>query len=223
MMEGDADHDGKLSKSELPAPIAERIFERADTNKDGFLTREELVVFTSQEGWGRGQAPGAGPGLGERGPGGGRGGQQQSFEGGMKQAGRGVKLLKDSAFDAASKAKDLESVQAIQGGLVAAKGQVATVPMSAKATEKFGTDKVAYETAMRRQILAAISQAIAMEIAVLDGKAADAKAAYSKLGKEEDTGHSFFQTEEDERPAPPPGGIGGTGAGPPPARGPRQK
>jgi Ca2+-binding EF-hand superfamily protein len=39
--ENDKNHDGKLSKAEMPERMAE-MFDRADTNGDGFLTKEEL-------------------------------------------------------------------------------------------------------------------------------------------------------------------------------------
>lgn len=39
--ENDKNHDGKLSKAEMPERMAE-MFDRADEDKDGFVTREEL-------------------------------------------------------------------------------------------------------------------------------------------------------------------------------------
>jgi Ca2+-binding EF-hand superfamily protein len=44
LLEFDANKDGKLSKSEAPGRL-QGIFERADTNRDGFLTREELTKY----------------------------------------------------------------------------------------------------------------------------------------------------------------------------------
>ena len=40
--ENDANHDGQLSKAEMPERMRE-MFERADLNQDGFVTREELT------------------------------------------------------------------------------------------------------------------------------------------------------------------------------------
>lgn len=44
----DANKDGKLSKSELPERM-QGIFARADTNNDGFLTREEVNAATASQ------------------------------------------------------------------------------------------------------------------------------------------------------------------------------
>ena len=40
--ENDANHDGQLSKAEMPERMRE-MFERADLNQDGFVTRDELT------------------------------------------------------------------------------------------------------------------------------------------------------------------------------------
>lgn len=40
--ENDANHDGKLSKAEMPERMQE-MFERADLNKDGLVTKEEMA------------------------------------------------------------------------------------------------------------------------------------------------------------------------------------
>lgn len=44
LLEFDVNKDGKLSKSEAPGRL-QGLFERADTNRDGFLTREELTKY----------------------------------------------------------------------------------------------------------------------------------------------------------------------------------
>lgn len=189
-MEGDANHDGKLSKDEVPPQFAERGFERADTNKDGFVDRAELVVFFQSQPRGPG-----GEGRGGRGG----GGQPMSLEGGMKQMDRGLKGLKKSAFSAESRASDLELIQSLQGGIVAAKGHSGDVPMSKNAKAKFGEDKAAFQMAFRRQLIAALNESIALENAVLDGKANEAKASLAKLEKIGSDGHDLFKEEEEER------------------------
>jgi Ca2+-binding EF-hand superfamily protein len=49
MMQYDKDSDGKLSKEELPERM-QNMVERGDTNKDGFLTRDELRALSATQG-----------------------------------------------------------------------------------------------------------------------------------------------------------------------------
>jgi hypothetical protein len=70
MMEFDKDKDGKLMKGEVTDERLHRLFDRADANKDGSVTREELAALAAKEpSNGRGGPPGFGPP-----PGGGPGG-----------------------------------------------------------------------------------------------------------------------------------------------------
>jgi uncharacterized coiled-coil protein SlyX len=187
LMAADANHDGKLSRDEAPPQFAERGFERADTNQDGFVDRAELVVFVQSQ---------------PRGPGGegraGRGGQPQNLEGSMKQVERSVKGLQKSSFTAESRASDLDLVQSLQAGLVASKGRAGDVSMSKQAKAKFGEDTAAFQLAFRRDFIRALNEAIALENAVLDGKSAEAKAIVAKFEKIQEAGHSLFQEEEAE-------------------------
>ena len=84
VMQMDKDNDGKLSKEELGDSRIAVIFERADTDKDVFLTKEELTAAFSR---GRGQGgPGRGegaPSRGEGGPGRGEGGRGMGPGAGM--------------------------------------------------------------------------------------------------------------------------------------------
>lgn len=67
LMMFDADHDGKLQKSEVPERL-QGLFERGDTNHDGVLTREEIIKLAEAN---RQAALGGGGGGGR---GGGKGG-----------------------------------------------------------------------------------------------------------------------------------------------------
>jgi hypothetical protein len=87
MMKHDKNSDGKLQKSEVTDQRLKRLFDQADADKDGTLSKEELTAFAAKEqskvrsarGGGRGFGP---PGGGPRGdgppgfgpPGGGPGG-----------------------------------------------------------------------------------------------------------------------------------------------------
>ena len=78
MMTYDANQDGKLSKDEVTDARLSAIFGRADTDKDGFVTKEEMKTLIDKEyaspgiGGPGGRGPGGGGpgGAGGRGPGG---------------------------------------------------------------------------------------------------------------------------------------------------------
>jgi Spy/CpxP family protein refolding chaperone len=72
MMAFNKKKDGKLTKEEVTDTRLHRLFDLADANKDGVVTKEELMALAAkleaEEGQGGGRGPG-GPG-GDRGPGG---------------------------------------------------------------------------------------------------------------------------------------------------------
>ena len=191
MMQMDANKDGKISKDEMPAQQVERMFDRADTNKDGFLDKAELEAF-AKAGQARGQ--GGQPG----GPGGAQRGGAVNLEGAMKQINGAYKALKASALDAASKSADLDAVQRMQMGLIGAKAGVATLKMSDAARAKFGEDKAGFEAAFRRKRLDSAKLSIELELAILDGTSAEAKAIVGKIHDAEETGHDVFKSDERE-------------------------
>jgi len=75
LMMFDANHDGKLEKSEVPERM-QGMFERGDTNHDGVLTRDEIAKLAEANRQANGGGEGRGEGRGPGGPGfgGGRGG-----------------------------------------------------------------------------------------------------------------------------------------------------
>lgn len=186
LMANDANKDGKLSRDELPGQFGERLLAQGDANGDGFLDRAELTAMGGRWGGERGG------GQGGFGPGG------ASFEAGMRQAGRGLRALKESALDSGSAAADLDQIQAVQAGLTAAKGRVATVPMSPAAREKFKNNQAAYVKAFRLQIIDALAESLILESAVLAGDTAAARASLAKLIKIQEDGHGLFQDEHEE-------------------------
>src|SRR5262245_37209202 len=60
LMAFDKNGDGELNKAEMTDERLLRIFERADANKDGIVTKAELVALATQELAVGGQPPGGG-------------------------------------------------------------------------------------------------------------------------------------------------------------------
>lgn len=209
LMNMDQNGDGKLSRDEMPPMLVERIFERADTNKDGFVERTELEVIAKEGGALRGM--GGQGGQGGQGRGGAAGGAP-NMEASMKQANGAFRALRASALDASTQKADLEAVQRLQMGLVASKGAASAVPMSDAAKAKFGEDKAAYEREFRKAMITSIMTAFEIENAILSGNTAAAKAALEKLHESEESGHKLFQKDEGGEAAAPAGGTAGGAA-----------
>ena len=112
LMGMDQNGDGKLSRDEMPPMLVERIFERADTNKDGFVERAELEIVAKEGGALRG--------MGGQGGQGGQGAQGRggapNMESSMKQANGAFRALRASAMDATTQKADLDAVQRLQMG-----------------------------------------------------------------------------------------------------------
>ena len=208
LMNMDQNGDGKLSRDEMPPMLVERIFERADTNKDGFVERTELEVIAKEGGALRGM--GGQGGQGGQGRGGAAGGAP-NMEASMKQANGAFRALRASALDASTQKADLEAVQRLQMGLVASKGAAAAIPMSDAAKAKFGEDKAAYEREFRKAMITSIMTAFEIENAILSGNTAAAKAALEKLHESEESGHKLFQKDEGGEAAAPAGGAAAEG------------
>jgi hypothetical protein len=198
IMKSDKNGDGKLSRDEMPRELLEE-FAVMDANHDGFVDRAELMAFAKhqEEEYAKMRNNRASPRV--RGAGG-----AQSFEGAMKQSNRGFKGLQDSEFNAESRTQDLENIQAVQLGLVAAKGLCSMVQMSPAAKAKYGDDKAKYLSAMRGELIETLQVAIALEQAVLAGDSKQAKSLFQKLDHEMDEGHEQFKTEEENRRGGPP-------------------
>ncbi|MDQ7012687.1 MAG: hypothetical protein Q9O74_02185 [Planctomycetota bacterium] len=212
MMSNDANGDGKLSRDEIPGRFAERIFDANDANGDGFLDAAELKTaatgFISQRGNrpDRAGAPGqVRPGapadaIDRPGPprGAGPGGKPLDFEGGMKQAGRALRSLRRSSFDAASMENDLENIGLIQQGLMAAKMQMMTAPMAEQAEARFGDDKAAYRAEFRMTLVQTLMESLALEMAIVEGDAEAAKNSLAHLLENRKEAHNDFQPEDED-------------------------
>lgn len=199
MMSQDANGDGKLARDEVPGPFAERIFERADTNGDGFVDRAELEAFAksmpARQGAMRGEGAGAPPAGGPAA--GGAPNAPANLESAMKQVNRAYRQLRGSAFDAASRDRDLGSVQALQGALLACKAMPAP-PITEAWKTKNGDDEGAYRLAFRKAFAKSAMVAIELEMAILEGDATRAKALVEKIHETQESGHALFQSEGGE-------------------------
>lgn len=197
MMANDANNDGKLSREELPERLAERLFATGDTDGDGLISREELTVSLGNA---RGGAGGAG-GAPQRPDGAGvAGGPVQSahdqFEGGMKQAGEAMRSLRRSGFAPATRDSDLDSIQSIQEGMIAAKNSYKSFPMSAPAKAKYGDDTGSYQRDFRMGLVISLQAALELEAAVLKEDSDAAKAALARLRETQKASHDLFQDED---------------------------
>ena len=196
MMAADTDGDGKLSREEMPERFG-RLFDRADGDSDGFLSRAELGVFAADRQGAR--RPGSQPGR----PAAGRPGQpearpepsEEAFEDHMGQAGRELRVLRRSAMDDESIESDLQAAEGLVAALQGAKTHASAVPMSAAAKDKFGDDTKAYHRAMRIAMIRVLREALAMELALLEGKGSDAKTHLAKAREIQGEAHGLFQEQ----------------------------
>jgi hypothetical protein len=129
MMAFDKNKDGKLTKDEVTDERLHRLFDQADTNKDGVVTREELEALAAKldeaderdgpggrggPGGPGGRGPGGPGGPGGRGPGGpgGFGGPGGRGFGGPPQPGQVLPtFLQDELKLTADQKKQLEALQ----------------------------------------------------------------------------------------------------------------
>jgi hypothetical protein len=65
LMQFDKNHDGKLTRAEITDERLLPLFDRADTNKDGIVTKEELAALYAREQPPEGRGRGPGPQTGE--------------------------------------------------------------------------------------------------------------------------------------------------------------
>lgn len=197
MMANDKNNDGKLTRDELPARMAERIFDEADTDHDGALSREEVEAHLAARMPGGGARPGARPGGPEGdAPESGRpdaGEGARGFDGSMKQAGQAVRLLRRSQFAEATRESDLSAVQQLQEAMVAAKDTAAGVKMAPQAQEKYGDDVASYVRDMRLSILKTLRASLDLEQAILEGDAGAASSALQAVLESQKEGHTAFQ------------------------------
>lgn len=193
IMQQDADGDGKVSRDEMGDGPGARMFDGADANEDGFLEKAEIEKFFSER-RGAGNRPGQRPGAA---------GQPEapapaSFHDSMESAGRALRRLRRSAFNAESRVGDLAGIEAIQRAMLDAKTAHLTAEVSEKAEAEFGGDGPKLRDALRLNIARGLQAAIDMEVAVLEGNAKAASAALDKLMEVRNQGHDLFEPEEQD-------------------------
>ncbi|HZW07709.1 MAG TPA: cytochrome b562 [Phycisphaerales bacterium] len=173
-----------------------------------------LVVAGAMLAAGMGQpggAPGAGGGAGgqppARGPGGGgRDGQPrqgQGLSGSMKAMDRALEALKSTIGDAAKKDDNLRLLGDAQRGAVNAKS---ARPTEALNGAKDDAERAAISTQYRKHLLDVLKALIDAEVATMDGKTDQAKAALDRVATLRDKGHKDLKVGEGE-------GSGDTGGG----------
>ena len=199
MMRADADGDGKISKDEASGGNAQRMFNQADADDDGFVTRVEIIAFVESRAGSRGGARGEGmtrPGDTTR-PGEAATTKpvdpKEAFHEAMEASGRALRGLRRTKFDAISRETDLAAIRVIQSSLMIAKQHTAAIPMSDAAKEKFGSDSKAYQLAFQIDMINAIMGSLNVERAILTGDAEKAKAAVANIVSIRSTSHDVFE------------------------------
>lgn len=194
LMLGDADADGFLTRDELPARLADRIFATADADADGLLSRAELENFFDAQRGGRAPARAA-PGQDDAGDAAvpTAAVSDEVFEGAMKQAASAVRMLRRTAFEPTTRESDLDAVQSIQEAMVLAKSTFTTVAVSPQASVKYQGDDAAYRRDFRLGIIESIRAAMDIEEAILREDAAAAKDALVRLLDNQKSSHNLFQ------------------------------
>lgn len=182
LMEMDANGDGKLARSEVPAQFADRNFDRYDTNGDGFVDRAELEAGAANLGGGGGRGAGGGGGrmpLGRA---------MESIEGALH-------ALEESAMTAGSRGADLAQVQTMQEGFLAAKFHSATERFPAAVLEQFNGSEAEARADFRANLIEAMVLALELETALMDGDSESARELLGALEELEHASHDRFRVD----------------------------
>lgn len=186
IMSSDADEDGKLSREELAGGRFLEVFDQADANGDGQLEPSEIVLYlrTSGDGVKGGTAREAKPA--DAAP------SEKAFMEEMERSGRALMSLRRTSFKAKTFDRDMKMLLELESSLTAARRHVSAVPMSLAAKAMFGSDQKAYRRAFQRHMVASLIETLQVEMAVLEGDAARAKAGVAALVKSRNESHDLF-------------------------------
>lgn len=180
LMQGDANGDGKLSRSEVSPQFAERNFDRFDTSGDGFIDRAELEAGSANLRGGGGGGAGAG---------------RMPLARAMRTIDDAVQTLKGSSLDARSLARDLAQIQTMEEGFIAAKFHAATEEFPPQVLERVGGDQAAARMEFREHLIEGLTAALEIETALMSGDAAAVRAGLAKLAELEDESHAEFRVD----------------------------
>lgn len=147
-----------------------------------------------------GQRQPAGPGgpggergrSGERGPGGERG---PSVEGAMKGMNRALKALKGQIADASKKDENLQLINDMQRGCIAAKGAKFELPKDSKPASP--DELAAIAKKFRAEMISLARQLLALEEDIIDGKTDQAKLKLDAIVELRDKEHKEFGVKDD--------------------------
>ncbi len=133
-------------------------------------------------------------GEGRRGPGGEA--RQASVEGGMKSMGRPLRQLRSQITDGAKKEENLQLINDMQRGAVAAKG----AKLSEKLLKNAKDDAAKAEMSknFRKRMLALTKSLLEVESLLMDDKFDDAKAELEKAIKMRDEGHEALGVKDED-------------------------
>jgi len=201
-MQMDANGDGKLSKDEAGDGPGSRLFPEMDADGDGFVTTEEITVFFENR---PARGGGRGPGMDRpgRGAGGGAGGgarqaepagpSKEAFHEAMERAGRALRGLRRTSFEADTFERDFGALLELESTLMEARRNVAAIEMSDAAKAKFGDDQTAYRRSFQLHMAKALMATLQVEMAVLEGNAAKAKELVGGILENRNESHDLFE------------------------------
>ena len=205
LMQSDADGDGKVSREEMGEGRFAAVFDQADANGDGFLTEEEISLFIqsrsnrSQRGsqGGGARRPGQAPGGQTPTPGGAAaapsGPSEEAFHDAMERAGRALRGLRRTKFEADTFERDLMALLELEASLMDARKNVKAIPMSPAAKAKFGDDTVAYRRSFQLHMAKAMIATLNCEMAMLEGNAAKAQELVRGILENRNESHDLFE------------------------------
>ena len=123
-------------------------------------------------------------------------GDDSAFEEAMESASGAHRSLRRSKFNPDAQADNLKAIQKLEMALLTAKANMDSINMSPNAKTKFGTDKKAYHTAFRTDLIKALMTSLQLEMAILTNDTEKAKELFRKLGEIRNSSHELFETNE---------------------------